>query len=411
MNREKLNNPFIALKHRNFRLYWLGMWVSLIGTWMQNIAQPWLAYSLTRSPLLLSLVGALQFTPVLLFSLFAGVVVDRFQRKKILFFTQTSFLLITLTLAVLVFTGRVRYGHILILASIMGVVNTLDMPTRQAFVVELVGQSDLMNAIALNSTVFNAARIAGPALAGIVMASLGMGFCFLANSLSFAAVIFSLFFIHPYTSPQVERPRSPVWKEIKDGLLFIRHTPILLSTVAAMTVVGIFGANYSVLVPVFTKQILQRGEAGFGFLLSFLGIGSLVGALAVAAQSRSGPKRSNLEYAPLCLALLLIITGITTRYLTAGLALALTGFFFVTFTSTVNTTLQVNTSEEYRGRVMSVYSLVFGGSAPLGNLFSGAVTENFGPRIGFIACGVMIFLIFSSALFLSSSKTGYSDKR
>lgn len=411
MNREKLNNPFIALKHRNFRLYWLGMWVSLIGTWMQNIAQPWLAYSLTRSPLLLSLVGALQFTPVLLFSLFAGVVVDRFQRKKILFFTQTSFLLITLTLAVLVFTGRVRYGHILILASIMGVVNTLDMPTRQAFVVELVGQSDLMNAIALNSTVFNAARIAGPALAGIVMASLGMGFCFLANSLSFAAVIFSLFFIHPYTSPQVERPRSPVWKEIKDGLLFIRHTPILLSTVAAMTVVGIFGANYSVLVPVFTKQILQRGEAGFGFLLSFLGIGSLVGALAVAAQSRSGPKRSNLEYAPLCLALLLIITGITTRYLTAGLALALTGFFFVTFTSTVNTTLQVNTSEEYRGRVMSVYSLVFGGSAPLGNLFSGAVTENFGPRIGFIACGVMIFLIFASALFLRSSETGCSGGR
>ena len=178
-----------------------------------------------------------------------------------------------------------------------------------------------------------------------------------------------------------------------------------------MTVVGIFGANYSVLVPVFTKQILQRGEAGFGFLLSFLGIGSLVGALAVAAQSRSGPKRSNLEYAPLCLALLLIITGITTRYLTAGLALALTGFFFVTFTSTVNTTLQVNTSEEYRGRVMSVYSLVFGGSAPLGNLFSGAVTENLGPRIGFIACGVMIFLIFASALLLRSSETGCSGGR
>ena len=173
------------------------MCISLIGTWMQNVAQPWLAYTLTKSAFLLGLVGALQFLPVLLFSLFAGVLVDKFSKKKILFFTQSASLVVTLILAILDFSGRIQYWHILVLAAALGLVNTLDMPARQSFVIQLVGKEDLMNAIALNSTMFNFARVVGPAIAGLVMGYYGVGMCFLANSISFAAVVISLFFIHP----------------------------------------------------------------------------------------------------------------------------------------------------------------------------------------------------------------------
>ena len=193
--KNRFNNPFTALKHKNFRYYWIGMCVSLIGTWMQNIAQPWLAYTLTNSPFLLSLIGIVQFTPMLIFSLFAGVIIDKFSKKKILLFTQTASLVITLVLAILVWTGKIQYWHILIMATMLGIVNTIDMPSRQSIIIELVGKEDLMNAIALNSMVFNLARIVGPAIAGIVMGYAGIAVCFFANSISFAAVVVGLFFI------------------------------------------------------------------------------------------------------------------------------------------------------------------------------------------------------------------------
>ena len=193
----KLNNPFTSLKYKDFRYYWIGTCISLIGTWMQNIAQPWLAYSLTNSPFLLSLIGVLQFTPVLLFSLFAGVIVDRFSKKQILIITQSLSLIISLILAILIWTGEIQYWHILVMATLLGVVNTFDMPTRQSMVIELVGKKDLMNAIALNSMAMNLARIIGPTIAGIVMGYIGVGSCFFINSISFAAVVISLFFIKP----------------------------------------------------------------------------------------------------------------------------------------------------------------------------------------------------------------------
>jgi len=189
------NNPFIALKHKSFRYYWIGMCVSLIGTWMQNIAQPWLAYTLTNSPFLLSLIGIVQFTPMLIFSLFAGVIIDKFSKKKILIFTQSASLMVTLILAILVWSGKIQYWHILVMSIILGIVNTIDMPSRQSIIIELVGREDLMNAIALNSMVFNVARIIGPALAGLVMGYAGIAVCFFANAISFAAVLISLFFI------------------------------------------------------------------------------------------------------------------------------------------------------------------------------------------------------------------------
>jgi MFS family permease len=195
--KESLNNPFIALKHNNFKYYLIGMMVSQIGSWMQNIAQPWLAYSLTKSPFLLSLVSALQFTPVLIFSLLAGVVVDRFPKKKLIIITQTASLIITGALAILVYSGNIQYWHLLVTSKLLGFVNTLDMPVRQSFLIELVGKEDLMNGIALNSAMFNLARTIGPAIAGLVMKYFGIATCFLVNSISFAAVLVSLFFIKP----------------------------------------------------------------------------------------------------------------------------------------------------------------------------------------------------------------------
>jgi MFS family permease len=392
---KNLNNPFIALRHKNFRYYWFGMCVSLIGTWMQNIAQPWLAYTLTKSPLLLSLVGAMQFTPVLLFSLFAGPFIDRFSKKKILLFTQTTSAIITLLLAILIATDNIRYWHILVMAAALGMVNTLDMPARQAFVIELVGKEDLMNAIALNSSVFNAARIVGPAIAGVLMGVAGIAPCFFINFLSFFAVIMGLLFIKPVHVQKTDNNDVDILCSIKDGLKYIYSNDILLKTLLSTAIMGTFAVNYNVLVPVFTRVVLKREETGFGLLMSFLGIGSLIGALSIASRSKSGPNKFILKFAPPAVSTFLIITAFMDIYLLAGLSIAVTGFFFVAFSSTANSTMQLNTRDEYRGRVMSAYTLVFGGLVPIGNLYAGFFTENFGPRAGFVACGVIIAVLFA----------------
>jgi MFS family permease len=395
----KFNNPFSALKHKNYRYFWVSMCISLIGTWMQNIAQPWLAYTLTGSPFLLSLVGALQFTPMLLFSLFAGVIVDRFPKKNILFFTQSASLLITLALAILVWSGHVRYWHILVLATSLGMVNTLDMPTRQSFVIELVGKEDLMNAIALNSSVFNMARVIGPALAGIVMGTMGIASCFYLNSISFAAVIIGLFFIHPMSVQGMRQKKGEILSDILDGLKYIAHHKNLSGTIQTVAVVGIFASNFNVLVPVFAKEILGQQETGFGFLMSLAGLGSFAGAMLIATMSKFGPQKFVLNIVPLFIALLLILTGFTNIYILTGLCLAASGLCFVAFIASANSSLQLNATDEYRGRVISVYMLVFGGSVPIGNIYSGVISDRFGPRAGFIACGGIIFIMMGIKYF------------
>ena len=403
----RLNNPFIALKHKNFRLYWIGMCISLIGTWMQNIAQPWLAYSITNSPLLLSFVSAAQTLPVLCFSLFAGVVVDRFSKKKIILFTQSASLVITLILAILVWTGAVQYWHILVASAALGFVNTLDMPTRQSFVIEMVGKDDLMNAIALNSSVFNIARIFGPGLAGLVMAYAGVAYCFYLNSFSFAAVIIVMIFIKPVSVKTVQNVHKNIVKEIKDGLTYVKQNSAVLKTIVAVLTIGVFAMNFSVLVPVFSDIVLRQKETGYGFLMSFMGAGSFVGAISVASMSHRGPNKIVLALFPALVGVSLIFTGFTNSYLLAALGIAATGYFVVSFTSTANSTVQFNIrDEEYRGRVMSVYTWVFAGSSPIGNYIAGLVTDHFGPAAGFKACGFMLLLLFA----LLSLWKGKQDK-
>ena len=389
----RMKNPFAALKHKNFRYYWFGMCISTTGTWMQNIAQPWLAYRLTDSPFLLSLIGALQYTPVLLLSLFAGVIIDRIRKKNLLIITQSASMVITLVLALLTWTGRVQYWHILLTATALGFVNTLDMPTRQTFLIELTGKEDLMDAIALNSAVFNTARIIGPAIASLVMGYFGVAVCFFANSVSFAAVLISLFFIKPVAMEKPSEKKRNMIKEIKEGLGYIYSNEVLFTALLILAVVGTFAPNFSVLVPVFADRVLHQQETGFGFLMSLLGVGSFLGAMVIATMSAAGPKKFILYGSPLIIGGFLAITGLTSAFFLTGVTLLITGFFFVMFSSTTNSTLQLNSSNEYRGRVMSVYTLVFAGSTPLGNLYAGTMMEQISARVGFVACGGAVLVL------------------
>ncbi len=391
--KHNFSNPFISLKHKNFRYYWFSMCISLIGTWMQNIAQPWLAYTLTNSPILLSLIGALQFTPTLLFSLFAGVIVERISRKKIILFTQSASLLITFVLAILVLEGNVKYWHILITATALGIVNTLDLPARQSFIVELVGKEDLMNAIALNSSVFNVARIIGPAIAGLLMGYFGIAYCFLANSLSFAAVVLCMIFIKSKTTQNRPLQKTLFFEDIKNGLVYIFNNKTILNIIIMMAILGTFAMNFNISVPIFAKEILFQQETGFGFLMSFMGIGSFLGAMLIATMSKSSLTKFILNVIPILIGIFLILDGLANSFWTFGLCLAISGFLFVTFSSTANSALQLICSDEYRGRVMSAYSLVFAGSTPIGNLYTGLFIDWAGARIGFYACGGIIIIL------------------
>lgn len=376
------------------------MCISLIGTWMQNIAQPWLAYQLTDSPFLLSLVSAMQFIPMLLFSLFAGALVDRLPKKPLIFFTQVASLLTTLVLAILTYMGHIQYWHILLMSGILGIINTLDMPVRQAFVVELVGKEYLMNAIALNSSAFNLARIVGPAIAALVMAKFGAATCFLINSISFAAVIVSLPFIKPKHIEVITTAPAKVFASIKDGLRYLVGEREILDTMLLLAVTSMLGMNYGVLLPVFTKAVLGQGEGTYGLLMTIMGIGAFAGAMVIASLSKHGPQKLILNLFPFLIAAAFLLFSFTTTSIMAILILIPAGFLFIAFASTCNTSVQLKTKGEYRGRIMSIYSLVFTGLSPIGNLIGGAVTDRYGVGAGFLISGVLIILPTALLLFV-----------
>jgi len=386
---------FPALTHKNFRIYWFGQCVSLVGTWAQSIGQTWLVLSLTGSPLLLGILGAIQFLPITIFSLFAGVIIDRYPKKQIILITQFTSMILAFTLSALVFTRTVSYGHILILALILGFSNTIDMPSRQAFTIELAGKKDLMNAIALNSASFNLARIIGPAIGALIMASFGAGWCFLLNGFSFLAVIVSLLKVE--VTPYVRKKVSDInmLKEIKDGLKYIAREPALLQTIVMVLIIGIFVFNFNILIPVFTKNILHQGEKIYGLLMSALGAGSLVGALMVSVKSKSGPNMKILLRSSIMVSITLILISFTRTYYYTAILLVLTGIFNIWFSTTANSTLQITTEDEYRGRVMSVYSLVFAGASPIGNMFAGITSDMFGANTSFLLSGVLTIVLIA----------------
>lgn len=393
-----------ALRHRNFRIFWCGQLISLIGTWMQNTAQGWLVLELTDSPFLLGLVSAIQWTPSLLLSLVAGVVADRFPRRTLIIITQSCMMVLALILGFLTYTDTVRYWHVLILAGILGTANTFDMPARQSFVIKMVGKDDLPNAIALNSSVFNAARIIGPAVAGLIIAQVSIAACFIINGLSYVAVLAGLLSLRVKESIIPYQNDPMILAKIKEGLQYIWRTSSIRYPMALLGLLSLSAMNFMVLIPVLARETLNQQALGYGYLMTSVGLGAFAGSVTLALISGRKPRRRILLGGALGLCLFQLFLVPNRSFWLAAVFLVLTGFCMVIFTASVNTTIQLNVADELRGRVMSVYSLVFVGVTPLGSLFSGSIADVWGAPAS-IAIGAGLGLAGLAAIFVLHNRS------
>jgi MFS family permease len=370
-------DTFAALKHRNFRLFFIGQLVSLTGTWMQTTAQSWLVYQLTGSKILLGIVAAVGSLPMLVFSLWGGSVADRHSKRTVVFYTQTGMMLTAFVFAALVGSGHIQPWHILVLSAVGGVAMAFDMPARQAFMVEMTSREDLMNALSLNSSIVNGARVVGPAVAGVLMAHVGITWCFILNGISFIAVIAGLMMMRLPKFVPPAKPQS-AGRHILEGFVYVvghRRVRILL---LLFGVVGVFGWSYAVLLPAYATDILHVGGSGYGGLLSANGFGALLGALTVATWgSRVRPRLMILGGLWLFSAMLVLL-AVVRWYPLALVCLAVGGWGMLLYFSTTNTLLQTSVSDEMRGRVMGIWALVFGGMMPVGGIESGFLSHAVG---------------------------------
>jgi MFS family permease len=376
-----ISRTFAALRHGNYRLFFFGQLVSLIGTWMQNVAQAWLVYELTNSPFKLGVVSFCAGVPVLLFSLWAGVLADRVPKRRLLVVTQTVMMALAFILAADMFLGTIQWWHIAIMAFLLGTANAFDGPTRQAFVVEMVGRNELMNAIALNSAMFNTARIVGPALAGIILAAVGAAWCFVLNGASFLAVIAALALMNvpPYVG--AASTESPL-KQMREGLSYIRHHPTVRPLITLVAVSNLFALGYMALLPAFAQDVLHAGKVGYGFMSTAIGVGALAGALMIASLGNYQRKGLVLTAGNLLFPAMVIALSFSTSFHLSMGFLVVAGLGFMTQNATANTLVQTTVPDALRGRVMSVYMMVFVGFFPIGSLIAGAVAERFGVPAG-----------------------------
>jgi len=366
-------STFAALRHRNFRLFYSGQTISLTGSWMQSVAFSWLVLVLTDSAFYLGLVGALQTLPVLLFSFLGGVVADHTSKLRLLFITQSALMLLALVLGVLVEAEVVRIWMLCVLVFLSGTAMAFDIPVRQAFIVELVGKADLPNAIALNSTLFNATRVAGPAVGGVIIGAVGLANCFFLNAASFLAVLLALILIR---LPRPERtPWTPflqAWKELLDYLLERRELKLIL---LLMTTMAIFAAPYFVLLPLLARDALGVGPRGFGLLMAMSGLGAFLGGLTLARRLQRRPPMPSFLAGQGLFLLGLVGLGLCRHYYAALVFIALSGFGLVTQLSTGNSLLQLNVPDKLRGRIMGLFGLIVMGFAPLGSILYGVAAH------------------------------------
>ena len=369
-----------SLRHRNFQLFFGGQLISLTGTWMQSVAQSWLVYRLTGSATLLGVVGFCSQIPVFLLAPIGGAVADRRNRHRILVATQTAAMLLAFGLAALTLTHRVQVIHVFLLAALLGLVNAFDIPTRQAFVVEMVGKEDLTNAIALNSSMVNGARIVGPAIAGILVASIGEGWCFLLNGVSYIAVIAGLLMMQIEPLTRVARGASAV-ADILEGFRFVAGSPPVRALMLLLGLVSLTGMPYAVLMPVFADQILHRGSSGLGILMGASGFGAFLGAFSLAVRRGWRGLGTWVAYSSAGFGIALIAFAFSRWFLVSVLLLMPVGFSMMVEMASSNTLLQMMVPDELRGRVMAVYSMMFMGMAPIGALLAGSFAGRWGaPR-------------------------------
>ncbi len=379
---------FEALRVRNYRLYWIGQIVSMTGTWMQTTAQAWLVLQLTNSPFAIGLVATFQFLPVMLFSLVGGAIADRVPRYRLTLITQTLAMIQAIVFGALIATNTIQLWHVYVLALLLGFINAIDQPVRQSFAVTLVDKAQRPNAIALNSVAFNTSRIIGPALAGLMIAPLGLAAVIELNAASFLAVLIGLLMMDRSSIDTPEaRPRQAVLGQIGEGLQYIWRTPDVLLVMIAMAAIGTFGYNFSVTLPLIGGFILHTSPTEYGLLGSALGIGSLLGAMLLAYLGT--PTTGRMLLAALLFGVLLGAVAVTTNYL-ASLAILLTlGLVGVSFTTSANTLIQINVPDALRGRVLSVYMLLFAGSTPVGGLLIGSVSHALGVPSALMVCAIL----------------------
>ncbi len=370
-----------AFWHRNYRLFFVGQAISLIGTWVQQVAQGWLVLTLTNDPFWLGVVAGAQFLPVMVLGLFAGVLADVLPKRQTLLAVQVVMMALAIALTVLTLTGVVEVWMIIVLALLLGCANAVDMPVRQAFAIEMVGVRDVGNAVAINSAMFNGARVIGPAVAGLTIGAFGMATAFALNALSFLAVIVSLGVMRDtelHRPKLIPRPRSvsAVMENLAEGLRFVRHTPIVLLAVTTVGLTATFGMNFQVVIPPLAQDALGSDAAGFGFLMAASGLGALAAAIGLVLSGRPRPIRIALGAIVLGVASLLLATS--TSYPLSLLLMVPVGAGGIVMAATANATIQLAVPDGLRGRVMSVYTTVFSASMPIGGLLMGVLASSIG---------------------------------
>ncbi len=394
-------STFAALRVRNYRLFFAGQVVSNTGTWMQRIAQDWLVLQITNSPLAVGITTALQFLPMLLFGLWGGLLVDRYPKRRLLLITQTIMGVLAALLAILTLTGAVQVWQVYLIALGLGFATVVDNPARQTFVNEMVPKSLVRNAVGLNSGNFQLARMLGPAVAGVLISLVGIGSAFALNALSFVAVITALLLMR---TKELQRmplaPRGP--GQLREGLRYVRRTPALLWPIVLVFFVGTFGYNFAIILSAYTKDIFDSGAEIYGLLNTAMAAGSVIGAL-VAAR-RTNATLAVLFAAAAGVGLGLILLGLTPWFIPFVVLLIAVGFISVTFNTLGNSSVQLASSPELRGRVMSLYMLVFMGGTPLGSLVVGWITEQWGAPIALIISGgVCVVAALVAGLFAARS--------
>jgi MFS family permease len=395
-----LPSMFASLRHRNYRLFFFGQLISLIGLWMHNAAQSWLVYEMTGSKTMLGLTMVAETLPIFLFSTWGGVLADRYPKRKILYVTQSIEAALALILAVLVFTDSVQVWHIMVLAALLGIDSGFEAPARQSFTIEMVGRKDLMNAIGLISSVFHGARIVGPAIAGLVIAAWGTGICFLVNGLSFGALIIALAAMRLLPKPADETSSKGFsMHHALKGFRVVKRTPAVLGLICLTFTVGVFGWSYIVLLPAIAKDTFGVAADGYGVMMSASGVGSVIGALWLASSRRINNGRHLISGSMLLFSIATIIFSQTASYVVALIVLVPIGFGMTTFFSSTDALIQTSVDDDVRGRVMGVVALVWGAMMPLGSLLAGTVAEVLGSGttvfLGavFVGCGGIAALL------------------
>ena len=385
-----------AFRHRNYQLFFGGQLISLTGTWMQSVAESWLVFRLTGSAALLGVTSFATLAPVFLFATLGGIVADRVDRRRIIIVTQSVSMVLPLTLAALTLSGHVRVWHVFILATCLGIVNAFDIPARQSFVVEMVGREDLSNAIALNSSMVNGARVVGPAVAGLLVAAAGEGWCFLINGVSYVAVIAGLLMMKVPRRPRAMARRS-AWRDTVDGFRFVAKTAPIQSLLILLGLLSFAGMPYSVLMPVFAESILKQGPQGLGLLMGASGLGALGGALSLLMRRGVRGLGRWVAVSAAAFGIALVAFSFSRTFWLSALLLIPVGAAMMVEMAASNTLLQAMVPDALRGRVMAFYSMMFMGMAPFGALFAGWVAERYGApatvALGGVGCvaGAIVF--------------------